>query len=126
MLSPGMTHTASLTVTPAHLAVTLGSGDLNVLATPAMVALMENAAMLAVRDALPEGATTVGARIDTAHLRPTPEGATVTATATLAAVEGRKLTFTVTAADDHGTIGEGTHVRYVVDARRFMEKVVGA
>lgn len=125
MLTPGMTHTATLTVTRAQLAVTMGSGDLDVLATPAMVALMEQAAMLAVRDALPEGSTTVGARIDTAHLRPTPEGATVTATATLTAVEGRKLTFSVTAADAQGPIGEGTHVRYIVDARRFMAKVTG-
>lgn len=123
MMETGLTHTSTLIVKRENLAVSMGSGDLEVLATPAMMALMENAAMLAVKDVLPDGSTTVGSQISSTHLRPTAEGKTVTATAILTAVEGRKLTFKVSACDDTGVIGEGTHVRYIVDADRFMSKV---
>lgn len=101
----------------------LGSGDMEVLATPAMVALMENAAMLAVAPALPEGSTTVGSMIETSHLRPTGPGKAVRATATLVEVDGRRLTFDVRAEDEAGTIGQGRHVRYVVDRARFLSKL---
>ena len=87
-----------------------------------MVALMENAAMQAVAGKLPEGATTVGAEMNVTHIKPSGLGAAVTATAVLTAVEGRKLTFNVGARDAEGMIGEGVHVRYVVDRARFMEK----
>ena len=76
-----------------NVAATMGSGDLNVFATPAMVALMENAAMSAVADELPEGSTTVGAMMNTTHIKPSAVGDTVSATAVLKEVEGRKLTF---------------------------------
>lgn len=124
-METGLKHTSTLTVSEKHLAANVGSGDLPVLATPAMMALMENAAMLAVCGALDEGQTTVGGQISSSHLRPTPLGATVTATAELTAVEGRKLTFRVTASDAHGVIGEGSHLRFIVDAERFMSKVGG-
>lgn len=88
-----------------------------------MVAFMENAALSAVEDQLPEGSTTVGAMIQTTHLKPTALGDTVLVTATLLEVEGRKLTFSVVASDSQGKIGEGTHIRYVVDRNKFMEKL---
>lgn len=123
MIEPGLTHTSTLVVKKENLAVNAGSGDLEVLATPAMMALMENAAMLAVKDVLPDGSTTVGSQISSTHLKPTAEGKTVTATAILTEAEGRKLTFKVSASDETGVIGEGTHVRYIVDADRFMAKL---
>lgn len=84
---------------------------------------MENAAMLAVAPDLPEGATTVGAEMNATHIKPSGLGAVVTATAVLTAVEGRRLTFNVGATDAGGMIGEGVHVRYIVDRARFMAKV---
>ncbi len=122
-METGLSYTAELIVEHQHTAVVLGSGDLEVLATPQMAALMENAAMLAVKDQLEEDSTTVGSMISTTHLRPTAPGHKVSATATLTAVEGRKLTFSLTAQDDKGIIGEGEHVRYIVNRHKFMEKL---
>lgn len=122
-METGLSHTSTLTVTEKDLAIHIGSGDLNVLATPAMMALMENAAMLAVKEAVGEGNTTVGSQISSSHLKPTACGQTITATATLTAVEGRKLTFHVTASDEQGLIGEGEHIRYIVNADKFMSKL---
>ena len=123
MLETGIIFTSSIVVSKQDCAVALGSGDLEVFATPAMVALMENAAMNAVAPVLPQGSTTVGAEINTTHIKPSVIGARVQATATLVAVDGRKLTFAVEAADEVGVIGEGTHVRYIVDRERFMAKL---
>ena len=119
----GLRHTSTLIISEKHTAETLGSGDMPVLATPIMVALMENAAMLAVKDALPEGSTTVGGHIDVSHLKPSGIGQEVTATAELQEIEGKKLTFHVVATQGETFIGEGTHVRFVVDRERFMAKV---
>lgn len=123
MLEQGLSATARTTVTAANTARVMGSGDLEVFATPAMVALMEQAALQAVAAALPEGSTTVGAEMNCSHIKPSPLGAAITATAVLTAVEGRKLTFTVGASDAQGIIGEGTHVRFIVDRERFMAKL---
>lgn len=123
MIAPGLTHTSTLTVTDALTARAMGSGDLPVLATPAMTALMENAAMLAVASELPEGSTTVGGHITSSHLAPTPVGHTITATATLTKVEGRKLTFTVEAHGGETLLGQGTHLRFIVDRTRFLAKI---
>ena len=117
------THTTEAVVTESMLAQTVGSGDMPVLATPAMMALMENAAMLAVGSLLPEGSTSVGAQISCSHLHPTPLGGTVRATATLAKQEGRRLEFDIKAEDEQGLISEGTHTRYVVDRERFLGKL---
>lgn len=117
------THTSHLTVEEKHLACNVGSGDLPVLATPIMMALMENAAMLAVAPQLSEGTTTVGGQIQSSHLHPTPLGGKVTATASLIKEEGRKLTFHIKAEDENGTIGEGEHLRFIVDKERFMAKL---
>ncbi len=122
-METGISHTGCQTVTDNLTAIALGSGDMPVLATPAMVALMENAAMLCVAPHLPEGSTTVGSLLNCSHLRPTPMGQDFEATATLTAIEGRKLTFSVTASDANGIVGEGTHVRYIVDRNRFMDKL---
>lgn len=123
MIEPGLKHTSTAVVTEALSARVMGSGDLPVYATPAMTALMENAAMLAVAGELPEGSTTVGGRIEVSHMAPTPIGATITATATLEKVDGRKLHFSVIAMQGDTVIGEGTHLRFVVDRERFMSKL---
>lgn len=123
MLEKGLSASATVVVTAANTARAMGSGDMEVFATPAMVALMEHAAMRAVAAALPEGATTVGAEMNCSHIKSSALGAEVTATAVLASVEGRRLTFNVGATDAAGMIGEGTHVRYVVDRARFLAKL---
>lgn len=122
-LKAGLSAQRTTTVTDANTAAHMQSGDLQVFATPAMVALMEYAAKSAVEEALAEGATTVGSEMNVSHIKPSGMGAQITATAVLTAVEGRKLTFNVGARDEDGVIGEGTHVRFVVDSARFMSKV---
>ena len=119
----GLTFTSTTVVDNTNTAVALGSGDIEVFATPAMVALMENAAMNAVAPHLEAGQTTVGTEISTTHIKASALGATITATATLTAIEGRKLTFAVTAHDGDNIIGEGTHTRFIVDRERFLAKV---
>lgn len=94
-----------------------------VLATPAMVALMENAAMLAVATKIDDDQTTVGAHIATSHLKPSKVGAHVLAIAELTAIEGRKLTFSVKAYEGETLIGEGEHTRYVVNREKFLSKL---
>lgn len=123
MIHQGLTHTSTLKVTNADTALEMGSGDMPVLATPAMTALMENAAMLAVSDSLPEGCTTVGGHISTSHLKPSRVGAQVSATATLDKIDGRKLYFTIKAHDGDTLIGEGSHLRFIVERDRFMAKL---
>lgn len=123
MMEKGLSAQSKVTVDGGNVAATMGSGDLQVFATPAMVALMENAAMKAVSDHLPEGSTTVGAEMNVTHIKPSGVGAEIVASAVLTEVEGRKLTFNVGARDAEGMIGEGVHVRYVVDREKFMSKV---
>ena len=112
-----------MTVTEAVTAIVMGSGDLPVLATPAMSALMENAAMLAVAPHLPEGFSTVGGHLDISHLKPTPVGETVTATATVIGVEGKKIEFKVEARCGDVLLGEGTHLRFIIDKEKFMSRL---
>lgn len=123
MIREGLKHTSSLVVTDDVTAVKIGSGDMAVLATPAMMALMENAAMLAVADELPEGCTTVGGHIASSHLKPSKVGDTVTATAEVVKVDGKKIEFKVSACSGDVLIGEGSHLRFVVDRERFMSKL---
>ncbi len=122
-LVAGLSASSTTMVKAENTAASMGSGDLPVFATPAMVALMEQAAMQAVSKALPEEATTVGAEMNVSHIKPSGIGARITATAVLTEIEGRKLTFQVGARDEAGMIGEGTHVRYVVDRVRFLSKI---
>ena len=123
MLKEGLEYVSELTVTDAVTAIAMGSGDMAVLATPAMMALMENAAMLAVADHLPEGSTTVGGHISTSHLKPSKVGETVTATATVTRVEGKKIEFKVEAHCGDTLLGEGTHLRFIVDREKFMSRL---
>ncbi|MBR2318933.1 MAG: thioesterase family protein [Bacteroidaceae bacterium] len=123
MLKEGLEYTSNVQVMPANCASAVGSGGLDVFATPSMVALMENAAMNCVAPYLPEGSTTVGAEINTTHIKPSALGASIKAVARLVAVEGRKLQFDVEAYDGDDCIGKGTHVRFVVDIERFMAKL---
>lgn len=123
IMETGLKHVSTVTVSAANTALTMGSGDMEVFATPAMVALMENAAMKAVAPHLPEGSTTVGAMMETSHIKPSALGETVNAEAILEEIDGRKLTFKVTASDSKGTIGEGKHIRYIVDRERFLSKL---
>ena len=119
----GLSYTATTTVNQNNTALALGSGDMEVFATPAMVALMENAAMNAVAPHLEAGQTTVGTQITTSHIKASALGATISATATLTAVDGRSLTFAITAREGDKVIGEGSHTRFIVDRERFLSKL---
>ncbi len=115
--------TLTYEVTPDKTAEVMGSGDMPVLATPAMVAMMENAAMTLAKPLCADGDTTVGSLINTSHLRPSAVGATISVTATLNAQEGRKLTFSIVAKDGDNVIGEAEHVRFMVTRDRFLSKL---
>ncbi len=123
MVEIGQCHTSELIVTEALTAIAMGSGDMPVLATPSMMALMENAAMLAVSDHLPEGSTTVGGHIASSHLKPSKLGDTVTATATVTRVDGKKIEFKIEAHCGDALLGEGSHLRFIVDRVKFMSRL---
>lgn len=122
-IEAGLEGRAELVVGEDDTAARVGSGALPVLATPAMVALIERAAVAAVEHRLPPGSHSVGVALDVSHLAATPVGGRVTARARLTEVEGRKLTFEVEASDEAETIGRGVHRRVVVEASRFMARV---
>lgn len=123
-LLPGLTGTASGEVTSANTAIALGSGDVPVFATPALAGLMEAAAVDALLDALDAEQTTVGVQLELQHLAATPLGMTVRAEARLMTVEGRSLTFRVSATDEVEQIGVGMHQRVIVDRDRFMSRTL--
>jgi fluoroacetyl-CoA thioesterase len=119
----GLTGEARVQVTPDVTAQHMGSGAVPVFATPQMVLLMERAAVNALAPHLVPGQQSVGTMVNVRHLAATPLGATVTAHAELIAVDGRRLTFRVSAHDGIDTIGEGTHERVLIDLARFEAKV---
>ncbi len=121
-LEPGLVGEASAVVTETETAQAIGSGDVPVLGTPALVALLEQAAVNAIAGRLDPGLTTVGVQIDVRHLAATPGGATVRARATLTAVKGRSLTFHLVAHDEVEQVAEGAHRRVIVDRARFVHK----
>lgn len=123
MIETGLKHTSEMTVTEDVTAMVIGSGDMPVLATPMMTALMENAAMLAVKDKLPEGCTTVGGHIESSHLKPSKIGDVVRAEAEVTKVDGKKIEFRVSAYSDKTLLGEGTHLRFIVDREKFMSRL---
>ncbi len=123
MLELGLRGMATVRVTAQHTAEALGSGDVPVYATPSLVALLETAAVNAVVGHLEPGETTVGTWIEMTHLAATPVGMEVRAEATLTAVEGRRLVFSVAAHDAHEKVGEGRHHRMIVARDRFLSKV---
>lgn len=120
-MEPIQSYVSRTEVTPAMTALAMGSGDLGVLATPAMIALMENAAMIAASPLLEEGLTTVGASIECTHLRPTLPGRLIEAEAILTKTDGKKLYFEIEAREGASIIGRARHLRVIVDKKRFME-----
>lgn len=121
-VATGLRGEAKLVVTEADTAYALGSGTVHVLGTPRLIALCEEASCRAVAGELPEAMTTVGINVRVDHLQPSPVSAEVVAEAMLAKVDGRRLTFTVSASDDRGLVAVGKVVRVVVDVERFLTK----
>jgi predicted thioesterase len=122
-IQTGLVAERSERVVESLLATRLGSGSVEVYATPAMVALMESAAVAAIEPLLPKGQSSVGIALDIKHLAATPPGQQVRARAEVIDVEGRKVTFKVQTWDEQELIGEGTHTRFVIDVARFMQRV---
>ena len=122
MLEVGLKHEITIKVEEKDTAKEVGSGTLAVFATPRMIALMEECAYKCIADELDSGSTSVGTLMNVSHLAATPVGMTVTATAEVTAVEGRRVTFKVTASDEAGLIGEGVHDRFVVFEEKFVSK----
>ncbi len=112
-----------LVVSPEDTAARYGSGLVEVYATPAMVALMEKTCLTSVLPYLPEGHGTVGIKIDVSHSKATPVGMQVTCESTLVEIDRRRLVFEVMASDEKGEIGRGRHERFVIDTKKFMEKL---
>lgn len=121
-ITVGLKGTVKETVNENITAEKVGSGSLPVFATPMMVAVMEKAACKALENSLDEGSTTVGTKVDVEHVAATPVGMEVTVTATVTAVDGRKISFSVEAFDEAGLIGKGAHDRFVVNAEKFTAK----
>lgn len=118
----GMCGEVSTTVEREDTAQIVGSGSLLVYATPCMVALMEGAACEAIASALPEGKTSVGIELNIKHVSATPVGHDVKATAEVTEADGKIITFKVSAFDEAGLIGEGTHKRAIVTTQKFLDK----
>ncbi len=118
----GMNGTAETIVTSENTAITVGSGSLEVFSTPMMIALMEKAAVSAVAKCMENDETTVGTVLNVSHVSATPCGIKVKAHAEVTEVNGREITFNVTAKDEKGEIGKGTHKRFVVYGEKFMYK----
>ena len=121
-IHPGVVGTADLVVGPEHTAPHVGSGRIAVLATPVMINVIEAAALAAVEHLLPRGHQSLGTHLDVRHVAATPIGLRVTATAEVVGVEGRMITFKVTARDEREEIGGGVYTRVVVNVARFDER----
>lgn len=124
-IKPGTKKILEKTVEQKDTAAAYGSGLIEVFASPAMIALMENTALEAVSPQLPEGYNTVGMHVDIKHLKPTPVGMKVKCEATLLEAENKKLKFQLEAWDEEGKIGTGTHKRFVIDQDSFMKQLSG-
>lgn len=122
-LESGITYKAKQKVEFKDTAAQYGSGLVEVFATPAMIALMENAALNAVLPYLGDEHNTVGFEVNVRHIKPTPVGMQVECTATLTEIEGKKLVFKLEAKDEEGKIGEGTHIRYIINSKKFMQNL---
>lgn len=122
MLEAGITNTEATIVTEQNTALALGSGTVEVFATPAMINLIEYTCARSVEDELEAGQTTVGTNLSISHDAPTPIGMEVSCKSELVEVDGRALSFTVEVADEQGTVGRGTHDRFIVDKERFQSK----
>lgn len=124
MLTIGIKGSADLLVTERLTAKEVGSGTVAVLATPMMIALMEKTCLLSVRPFLDEGQDTVGTQVHVSHTAATPVGMRVYCDSELIEIDRRRLVFRVTARDDAGVVGEGTHERFVIDTERFQAKAL--
>ena len=122
-IKPGLTGSSTIVVGPEHTAPFVGSGRIAVLATPVMINVIEAAALAAIEHLLPAGHQSLGIHLDVSHTAATPVGLRVTATAEVARLEGRTVTFRVEARDDFEPIGGGSHQRVVVSVARFDERV---
>ncbi len=122
MLETGIKGHGEMTVTQEYTARAMGSGVMDVYATPAMLALMEKTAFMSVLPHLQEGCGTVGTKADIEHVASSPVGMKITCDSELVAIEGRKLIFRVEASDEKGLIGKGTHERFIVESEKFQEK----
>ncbi|MCI5640949.1 MAG: thioesterase family protein [Lachnospiraceae bacterium] len=122
MLKEGIKGTGEVVVTEALTAKTMGSGELDVYATPAMIALMEQTAYQSVGSELEEGMGTVGTLMNVQHLAASPVGMKISCETELVEVDGRRLVFSVSASDEKGLIGKGTHERFIVDNAKFQSK----
>ncbi len=122
-IAPGVEGREELTVGPNHTADKFGSGLVPVFATPAMLALMEKTCLNSVLDFLPEGFGTVGVKVDIVHTKATPVGMNVICESKLVEVVNRRLVFMLTARDEKGEIGTGLHERFIIDTKKFMEKL---
>lgn len=123
MLETGIQGRAEIVVSEQNTAASMGSGNLDVFATPYMVALMEEASQRSVAPFLEEGQSTVGTRLCVSHDAATPLGMKVWAESLLTEIDGRRLVFEVRAFDECGPIGQGTHERFIIKQQRFLEKV---
>lgn len=124
-LKVGITGEAKTSVTESNTAIAMGSGGVAVFATPAMIALMENAALSSVAPFLPEGSSTVGISVESSHIAATPLGMEVIAKCELMEIDGKRLVFRVEAYDAIEKIGAGTHERFIVDVGKFTKKIEG-
>jgi fluoroacetyl-CoA thioesterase len=122
-IRPGLTGSAELTVGDEHTAPSIGSGKVRVLATPVMINLIEAAALAAIEHLLPAGYQSLGTLLNVRHIAATPVGMRVRAQATVAAVQGRTISFQVSVHDERELIGEGTHERVVVNVAKFDQRV---
>ena len=123
MIEKGIKGYAETLVSADKCADSMGSGELRVFSTPAMIALVEEAAWKSVADKLDEGCGTVGTRVDIAHIGATLPNKRVTCETELCEVDGRKLSFTARVYDEKGKIGEGTHERFIIFNEKFMDKL---
>ncbi|MCE1255363.1 MAG: thioesterase family protein [Anaerolineae bacterium] len=122
MLTIGIEGEKSIQVTLTNTARALGSGELEVFATPAMISLMEATAQNSIKPLLDEGLGTVGTLINIRHISATPVGVTVHCKSKLVEIDNKRLVFWVAAYDGAGLIGEGTHERFIVNNIKFFEK----
>ena len=122
-LKEGIIGTMEIIVSKDLTATKYGSGLIEVFATPAMISIMESTAHSSVQKYLPEGFITLGIEVNIKHIKATPVGMKVKCESKLVNVDGRKLTFEVNAYDEKGLIGTGTHIRFIVETKKFMNKL---